>query len=140
MSRFVSSLLALLLLTGCSSVGDLRDRAQVLIPGQSYQVLTAGQRYFTFTLEAPARVVLESLTFPGDEGVVSPAGQLLDVDGQIVARDWTSGEGSNFRIERDLEAGTWYLRVTTPHAGPSAYGAMGRDYPYRVLLTLENEN
>ncbi|WP_104203344.1 hypothetical protein [Billgrantia saliphila] len=141
MSRFVFSLwVILLLLTGCATGGDLRDGAYVLEPGRPYQVLTAGQRYFSFTLEAPAHVVLESQTFPGDAGVVSPAGQLLDADGQIVARDWTSGEDSNFRIERDLEAGTWYLRVTTPHAGPSSYGVIGRDYQYVVLMTLVDEN
>lgn len=138
MSRLVFSLtLILLLLAGCAGNGDPRERATALEPGRPHQVLTAGQRLFTFTLQSPARVVVESQTFPGDAGAVSPAGQLIDADGQIVARDWTSGEHSNFRIERDLEAGTWYLRVMTPHASPASYGFMDRDYQYTVLLRIE---
>ncbi|MFY0989241.1 PPC domain-containing protein [Halomonas sp. C05BenzN] len=142
MRRFASFLLAisLMLLAGCASVHDPRDGATELVPGRPHQVMMAGQRYFTFTLEAPARVVLESLTFPADVGFVSPAGQLLDSEGQLVARDWTSGADSNFRIEKRLAAGTWYLLVTNPHACRSAFSCLERDYRYEVLLTLEDDS
>ncbi|QOR37269.1 hypothetical protein HNO52_01175 [Billgrantia diversa] len=138
MKRFVSSLpLILLLMTGCAGMGDPRDNAIELMPGHPYEVMTPGHRYFTFILNAPARVVLESHTFPGDTGVVAPAGQLLDADGQLVERDWNSGHNSNFRIERQLEAGTWYLRVTTPHASLGSFGMMERDYRYSVTLRVD---
>lgn len=137
MKRFVSSLLLILLLAGCVGMGDPRDSATELVPGHAYEVMTPGHRYFTFTLDAPARVVLESHTFPGDAGPVAPAGQLLDADGQLVMRDWNSGRNSNFRIERQLEAGTWYLRVTTPHTSPGSFGMMERDYRYSVTLKVD---
>ncbi|MCE9684555.1 hypothetical protein [Halomonas alkalisoli] len=129
----------LLLLTGCAGTSDPRDGAIELVPGRPYEVMTPGQRYFTFTLEAPARVVLESQTFPGETSVISPAGQLLDANGELVERDWISGTDSNFRIERRLEAGTWYLRVTNPHARPSAFGFVERDYRYSVLLRVDDD-
>ncbi|MCE8034892.1 hypothetical protein EKK97_01770 [Billgrantia tianxiuensis] len=139
MNRILSALLlgSLLLLTGCAGTWDPRDSATELVPGRSYEAMTAGQRYFTFTLDAPARVVLESHTFPGDTGLVEPAGQLLDANGQVVERDWNSGRNGNFRIERQLEPGVWYLRVTTPHASPSSFGTMERDYRYSVTLRID---
>ncbi|QTP53458.1 hypothetical protein HNO51_01440 [Billgrantia sulfidoxydans] len=139
MKRLITSLplILLLLLAGCAGMGDPRDSATELEPGRFYEVMTPGHRYYTFTLDAPARVVLESHTFPGDTGIVAPAGQLLDADGQVVERDWNSGRNSNFRIERRLEAGTWYLRVTTPHASPGSFGMMERDYRYSVTLKVD---
>ncbi|MGR2740825.1 PPC domain-containing protein [Billgrantia sp. Q4P2] len=139
MKRFVSSLSLMLLLslTGCAGTWDPLDSATELVPGRAYEVMSAGHRYFTFTLDAPARVVLESHTFPGDTGLVEPAGQLLDANGRMVERDWVSGRNGNFRIERQLEPGTWYLRVTTPHASPSSFGTMERDYRYSVTLRVD---
>ncbi|MDI5985126.1 PPC domain-containing protein [Halomonas sp. M4R5S39] len=141
MRRYVFLLCAACLwaLAGCAGVHDPREGAIELVPGRSYQVMMAGQRYFTFTLEAPAKVVLESHTFPADVGFVSPAGQLLDSEGRVVARDWTSGADSNFRIEESLAAGTWYLRVSNPHACRSAFDCLHRDYRYEVLLTIAED-
>lgn len=138
MKRFLSSLpLILLLLAGCAGTWDPRDGATELVPGRSYEVMTAGHRYFTFTLNAPARVVLESHTFAWDVGLVAPAGQLLDVNGQVIERDWNSGRDGNFRIERQLDAGTWFLRVTTPHASLGSFGMLERDYQYSVTLNID---
>lgn len=139
MKRLISSLslILLLILAGCAGTWNPRDNATELVPGRSYEVMTAGQRYFTFTLDVPARVVLESHTFAWDVGLVAPAGQLLDVSGQVVERDWNSGRDGNFRIERQLEPGTWFLRVTTPHASPSSFGMMERDYRYSVTLRVD---
>lgn len=125
-----------LMLTGCAGTGNLQSIATEMVPGRAYEVMTAGHSYFTFTLDAPAHVVLESQTFPGVAGYVAPAGQLLDADGRVVARDWNSGADSNFRIERQLQPGAWYLRVTTPHTAPTAAGDMDRDYRYAVMLRI----
>ncbi|PMR68903.1 hypothetical protein [Halomonas heilongjiangensis] len=126
-------------LAGCAGGYDPREGAIELVPGRPYQVITAGQRYFTFTLDAPAKVVLESLTYPADVGSVSPAGQLLDSEGRVVTRDWTSGTDSNFRIEERLAAGIWYLQVDNPHACRWALSCLERDYRYEVLLTIEED-
>lgn len=126
-----------LLLTGCASTGVSQDIATEMVPGRAYEVMTAGQRYFTFTLEVPTHVVLESETFPGD-GFISPAGQLLDAEGQVAVRDWNSGDNSNFRIAQQLEPGVWYLRTSLPHVGSSS-GRLDRDYRYRVQLRVVDD-
>lgn len=138
MQRLMSalSLCLLLLLAGCAGTGSSREDAIELVPGSPKDVLTAGHRYFMFTLNTPARVVLESQTFPGDSAV-SPAGQLLAANGELIERDWDSGRNGNFRIERQLEPGIWYLHVTTPHASPASYGSMESDYRYTVLLRVD---
>lgn len=137
LSIFSPPLILLLLLTGCAGMSDPRDNAIVLTPGQPFEVMSTGMRYFTFTLQEPARVVLESETFPWDTALGAPAGQLLDTNGVVVERDWHSGIDGNFRIDRQLAAGTWYLRVTTPYAGPP-HGFIDRDYRYSVLLRVDN--
>lgn len=125
----------LLLLTGCAGTSDPRDYAIPLTPERPFEVMSTGMRYFTFTLQEPTRVVLESETFPWDSAMGAPSGELMDAEGEVVERDWHSGVDGNFRIERRLEAGVWYLRVTTPHAGsPSAL--MDRDYRYSVRLSI----
>ena len=53
-------------------------------------------------------------------------GRLEDVSGNELARDDDSGSGTNFRMEVDLEAGTYYVRVE------GVSGAVG---PYRLSAT-----
>ena len=45
------------------------------------------------------------------EGDVSTVGRLLDADGREIASDNSSGEGQNFRIERALAPGTYFVEV-----------------------------
>ncbi|SDI98943.1 hypothetical protein [Billgrantia gudaonensis] len=123
-------------LSGCAGIQDSRERAIELRPDESYEVMAPGAYLFTFTLDTRSRVVLESETRPGDF-VSSPAGVLLDSEGREVARDWTSGRGSNFRIEEELPAGTWYLRTRDPHACLSVRHCTDRDNRYRVHFRLD---
>lgn len=129
---------SLLVVSGCAATMAPPAGAPELVPGRSHEVLMPGQYYFTFTLDAPARVVLESHTFPGDHHV-NPDGQLLDREGQVVARDWHSGWRSNFRIEEDLPAGTWYLRVRDPFVCLDVIQCQERDHRYSVTLEIEEE-
>ncbi|WP_163557715.1 hypothetical protein [Halomonas sp. NO4] len=135
-SRLFVAIALLGILTGCAAVQDPRERAIELRPGEPYQVMAPGAYLFTFTLDAPARVVLESETFPGDHAT-TPAGVLRDSEGQIVTRDWTSGRGSNFRIEERLAAGTWYLRTHDLHACLSVLRCPDQDHRYWVHLRLD---
>lgn len=132
MRRFVT-----LLLAGCAAVNDPRAGGIELVPDRPYQVIMAGPRVFTFTLEAPTQVVLESQVFPGDVLRVSPVGRLLDAEGRVVASDRHGGGHDGFRIAERLAAGTWFLRVDTPHACFSTFECLHRDYRYEVLLRVE---
>ncbi len=139
MRRCVAALFSmLLLLTGCAGTSDPRDYAIPLAPDRPFEVMSTGMRYFTFTLQEPTRVVLESETFPWDSAMGAPSGELMNAEGEVVERDWHSGVDGNFRIERELDAGVWYLRVSTPYAGsPSAL--QDHDYRYSVILRMADE-
>lgn len=130
--------LVLWLLAGCAAIRDPLAGATELRPGRPYEVMTPGMHYFTFTLAAPARVVLESDVFPGDMTAVDPIGELLDSEGRTVVLDRLGGSGSNFRIEERLAAGTWYLRVHDPQACFSVWRC-DDDHRYSVVLTLEDD-
>ena len=61
------------------------------------------------------------------EGWTDVEGRLLDGDGQMVASDGDSGEEANFRISRNVDAGTYYVRVR------GSSGAQG-DYTLHALF------
>ncbi|WP_043531441.1 hypothetical protein [Litchfieldella xinjiangensis] len=126
-----------LALSGCattSSDGPPKWAIE-LSPGEEHEILMPGRYAFRFSLDEPAEVVLESQTFPG-YGYIRPNGQLKDAQGQVVAQDWHSGRMSNFRIERELTAGTWYLEVDDPFACRGILRCEDRDYRYTVSLEV----
>lgn len=133
-----------LAVAGCATTAPHEQRAIMLNDGDGYEVLSAGPRYFVFTLDEPARVILESHTHPAQTGLIAPNARLLDADGNQVARDWNSGRERNFRLEESLTAGTWYLHVMTPFAGAGGGGGGtgerhdggGSDHRYRVTLDV----
>lgn len=45
-------------------------------------------------------------------GSLDTLGQLLDEDGEVLSEDDDSGTGRNFRIESELEPGTYFLRIS----------------------------
>ncbi|QJQ93848.1 MULTISPECIES: PPC domain-containing protein [Halomonadaceae] len=135
--HFLTALALALVVTGCASGPVHEVRAVPLAPGQSIEVMSPGSRYFRFTLEAPASVVLESHTFPADGGFISPNARLLDEAGNEVARDWESGSYRNFRLETPLDTGTWYLHVMTPFACVSELRCQDQTFRYRVTLELQ---
>ncbi|GHC37850.1 hypothetical protein [Aidingimonas halophila] len=137
-ARVTISILLAVGLAGCAS-GSLEQRATPLMPGEPYEgMLGPGSEVFTFTLDEPASIVLESYIPLGRMASVAPNGQLLDDEGDVVARDWHSGEGRNFRIETELPAGTWYLRVNDGLGCNSEWNCRNIDRDYGVTLTIDD--
>lgn len=63
--------------------------------------------YFSLELAEAADVVFTTT------GALDTYGALYDSDEQLIASNYDSGAGLNFRIRRELAAGTYYLRVST---------------------------
>lgn len=123
-----------LLVTGCAAATQ-PERAITLEPGMPKEVMSPTPQYFTFTLSRPAHVTVESETFPGDE-YIAPNIVLLNEQQQEVARDWSSGRRSNFRLQERLSEGVWYVRVHDPFNGPCGM-CDERNYQYRVTLRID---
>ena len=74
--------------------------------GNSRAIRHYGHRhYYRLNLDTPSNVAIWS------EGSTDVEGRLLDAEGRYVTRDEDRGEGSNFRIQRALGPGTYYLEV-----------------------------
>ena len=72
--------------------------------------------YWRIEVPSRGRVTIEST------GGTDTRGRLEDADGKQLAEDDDGGTGGNFRIELDLDAGTYYLRVSGSAGGTGAYG------------------
>ncbi|SDL51683.1 hypothetical protein SAMN05192555_10528 [Franzmannia pantelleriensis] len=134
--RALTVMTLLVLLAGCAASAPHEQRAISLQDGDEIEIVSAGARYITFTLENPATVVLESHTHPGQQTQVIPNARLLDAEGQQVARDWDGGRGHNFRLEQQLEPGVWFLHVMNPFACNGERRCSDLDYRYRISLDV----
>ena len=120
MTRPVISILALLLGTGPAWADDHGDRraAATLVSATS---TTQGhldrddRDMFRIDLPAAGALVLSS------SGGVDTVGRLENHGGARIVTDNNSGDGGNFRIARDLEAGTYYLMVRGRRGATGAY-------------------
>ncbi|EPC00138.1 hypothetical protein L861_14510 [Litchfieldella anticariensis FP35 = DSM 16096] len=129
----------LLALSGCASPYDPRDRAIELSPGQPHQgLLGPGTDIYVFTLDKPSDVVLESRVAIASSMTVTPNAVLYDAEGNVVRRDWRSGDWENFRIATTLPAGTWYLHVYDDQACFSMMDddCMEGDRNYEILFEV----
>ncbi len=78
--------------------------------------LTAADRdYFRIAVESSGRLVVYS------SGSADTVGRLEDSRGSRLATDNDSGTGRNFRIGRDITAGTYYLQVRGRGSSTGAY-------------------
>lgn len=131
--------MALLLLSaGSVQSSSLPDDFILLKPGETYRG-KLGEREvvrFYFTLDRTLDLVLESKT-PSRTNNVYPDAVLFYPDGRVITRDWSSGEGRNFRIQRRLEAGTYVLRVEDGRGCGSLHGCpeINRDYMIEFTVT-----
>lgn len=131
---------SLLVLSGCAATLAPPEQSHELRPGEAVEILSPNRYFFAFTLQEPTRVVIESETFPGFAGYVSPRAIVTDGEGTVVARDWSSGHRSNFRIDEEFPAGTWYLRVDDPFACRGVIQCEDREYQYTVTLKAEPQD
>ena len=69
--------------------------------------------YFRIELDTAGELTVRS------EGWINAEGHLLDAEGETIAS--ASGEDYNFRMVRDLDAGTYYVRVDEKFSRPGAY-------------------
>ena len=72
--------------------------------------------YWRIEVPSPGRVVIETT------GGANTHGRLEDGSGNQLAEDDDGGTGDNFRIELDLDPGTYYVRVSGSRGGTGAYG------------------
>ena len=98
--------------------GDSRSGAvRVSLPSRTFGEIYPGDDEDYFRFEVSARGELVARTTGGLDTV----GALYDADGAEVATDDDGGTGNNFRIRRELEAGTYYVRVSSWRAGTGVY-------------------
>ena len=105
---------------------DSRSNAtRVSLPSRTAGAIDPGddEDYFRFWVSARGEVLVHTT------GGLDTLGALYDADGRYVATDDDGGEGTNFRIRRQLDAGAYYVRVSSWRAGTGAYA---------LHLSLEN--
>jgi len=128
--RFLFILVSLLL-TEAVLASQLPESFIELKSGQGYQ----GQldenevvRFF-FVLDQASDILVESRT-PNRSNTVYPDAILFSKDGRRITSDWSSGQGRNFRIQRQLDPGTYVLRVEDGRGCGSLHGCpeILRDY------------
>ena len=98
--------------------GDSRsDATRVSLPSETSGAIDAGddEDYFRFEVLARGEVLARTT------GGLDTLGALYDADGAEVATDDDGGAGTNFRIRRQLDAGAYYVRVSSWRAGTGAY-------------------
>ena len=72
----------------------------------SYTLAAGGSDYFQFTLAS-----IQDLTI-STSGMTDVTGALYDNSGRLLAMDANSGDMSNFRIQRSLLTGIYFIRVS----------------------------
>ena len=98
-------------LTNLSTLGplDRRSGAPLLAPGAAADGSLDGpgdEDHWRIDVPSRGRVVIETA------GGTDTVGRLEDASGRILAEDDNGGAGGNFRIELDLDPGTYYLRLS----------------------------
>lgn len=84
----------------------------------SAAITTTDYDVFTFELTSTQTIELKST------GSTDVAAKLYDADGALLASDSDSGVDSNFEITQSLDAGRYYLRVTSENNGSGSYSVV----------------
>ena len=99
--------------SGGDDHGNSRSEAtRVSLPSQTTGEIDPSddEDYFRFEVSAPGEVLARTT------GSLDTLGTLYYADGREVATDDDGGTGSNFRIQQQLAAGTYYVRVSSYRA------------------------
>lgn len=126
-----------LLAAGALQAASLPDDFIRLTPGQTFKGQLAEREVvrFYFELDRRMNLVLESKT-PSRTNNVYPDAVLYHADGTVITRDWSSGEGRNFRIQRQLDAGTYVLRVEDGRGCGSLHGCPEINRTYLIEFSV----
>ena len=102
---------------------DFPDSFIQLKPGNIYEgkLEENGVLRFYFVLDSPSNILLESST-PRRSNTVYPNATLFTQAGRTLTRDSSSGQGRNFSIQRQLDPGTYVLRVEDGRGCGSLHG------------------
>jgi|GEM_PF-1835745 hypothetical protein len=130
-------ILASLLISHNLMAEQLPESFIKLEPGQSYQGMLGENEVirFYFKLEKKSEVLLESKT-PKRSNTIYPEATLFHQDGRTITRNWSSGEGRNFKIVRELEPGTYVLRVEDGRGCGSLHGCPEILRDYRIIFEV----
>lgn len=87
-----------------------------LDPGQNgpFTPPASGPDWYRFTLGSFEAVTLYSTRSAGAIEGVEPSATLMNSDGKVVAEADDNAPDHQFRIEKNLPAGTYYLKVKAP--------------------------
>ncbi len=108
----------ILRLQGGDDHGDDRASATpVELPSETAGAIGSGPNadWFRFEVTASGEVTAETA------GHLDTIGTLHDADGNVLENDDDSGNAYNFRIQRQLDAGTYYVRVESFGNGTGSY-------------------
>ncbi len=104
---------------GGADHGDSRQSASLVETGSDTDsLLTSGDvDYFRVVLDRPGELTVYT------SGGTDTVGRLEDSGGSALASDDNGGSGNNFRIVRDVAAGTYYVRVTSGPRFSTSFGS-----------------
>lgn len=124
-------ILASLIISQSLMAEQLPDSFIKLEPGQGYQGQLGENEVVRFYFELPLKseILVESRT-PNRSNTVYPDATLFHLDGTRITSDWSSGQGRNFKIRRELDPGIYVLRVEDGRGCGSLHGCpeILRDY------------
>ncbi|MDX1635230.1 MAG: hypothetical protein R3280_11360 [Marinobacter sp.] len=92
------------------------DTSIKLDPGQNgpFTPPAAGPDWYHFSLDSYQAVTLYSNRPAAAIEGIEPAGTLMNSDGEVLAEAEDNAPNEQFRIEENLPAGTYYLKVNAP--------------------------
>ena len=108
---------------------DRASATRVGVPSDTSGALTPGDSDY-FRIDISGSGTLEVYT----RGSIDTVGLLEDADGSGLAENDDSGSGLNFRIERDVSRGTYYVRVR------GVSGSTAGDYTLHVRFRREDDS
>lgn len=114
--------------------GDSRQSASLVATGSDTDsLLTSGDvDYFRVVVDRPGELTVYT------SGGTDTVGRLEDSGGTALASDDNGGSGNNFRIVRDVAAGTYYVRVTSGPRFSTSFGSFTLHVRFAPASTVDD--